>query len=139
MRNARQLILMEDSEADARLFELAFRSLQTSLQLVHCRDGGALLEYVQNTSQSDIALIVLDLNAPGMSGIDVLRHLRGRMEVRSVPILIFTNSQHPDDRARCFETGASAFFTKPMDIDEYDRSVRSFLQYIPDRSLPAVT
>jgi len=57
--------------------------------------------------------IVLDLQMPGMSGLDLLRHL-ARRDLH-LPFVVLTETEEPETRAQCLSAGATAYFTKPVD------------------------
>lgn len=64
-------------------------------------------------------LIMLDLNMPVMSGFDMLRELRARPELRSIPVLVFSSSRVPADAENAQRLGAKRFIVKPLDWDGY--------------------
>src|SRR5437016_5232965 len=59
-------------------------------------------------------LIVLDLNLPGVDGLEVCRILRSRAETRHIPIIMLTARTSEDDRVAGFEQGADDYVTKPF-------------------------
>ena len=59
------------------------------------------------------SMILLDLNLPGLSGFDVLKWVRGRPEFRELPVVIFSSSEQPEDKARASELGANGYLEKP--------------------------
>ena len=73
-------------------------------------------------------LIILDLNLPVLSGIDVCRILRSRDEVRRVPIIMLTARTSEDERVAGFEHGADDYVTKPFSLRELSARVRAMLR-----------
>ena len=73
-------------------------------------------------------LIILDLNLPVLSGIDVCRILRSRDEVRRVPIIMLTARTSEDERVAGFENGADDYVTKPFSLRELSARVRAMLR-----------
>jgi two-component system, OmpR family, alkaline phosphatase synthesis response regulator PhoP len=73
-------------------------------------------------------LIILDLNLPVLSGIDVCRILRSREEGRRVPIIMLTARTSEDDRVAGFEHGADDYVTKPFSLRELSARVRAMLR-----------
>jgi two-component system, OmpR family, response regulator RpaA len=73
-------------------------------------------------------LVVLDIMMPGMSGIDVCRHLRVNAELRDVPILFLTAKGEITDKIEGFEAGADDYLTKPFDLRELNLRVRALLR-----------
>jgi DNA-binding response OmpR family regulator len=71
-------------------------------------------------------LVILDLNLPGLDGMDVLRHLRSRNA--SLPILILKNKSRVEDRVRAFDEGADDFLVMPFAFSELSARVRALLR-----------
>jgi len=69
--------------------------------------------------------VLLDLNLPGTGGLAVLRRLRALPGLTELPVVIFTSSASESDRAECLDAGATAFLTKPADLDSFVEAVRS--------------
>lgn len=65
-------------------------------------------------------LIVLDVNLPGISGLDVLRFLKSDMRMRAVPVIVFSSSSDQQDIQRAYAGGAAAYLTKPVGLEGYD-------------------
>lgn len=129
MPNNRKVILVEDNLADVELVKLSVRELENPVDLVHVGDGQELLNFLQTATLSDIALILLDLNMPRVSGIDVLRHMQDNPSYKKVPVVMFTTSNSKSDIMKCYELGAKAFVCKPLDIFEFNNSIRSIVEF----------
>ncbi len=87
------------------------------------RDGGGVLELA---AASEYDLVILDLNLPGLDGMDVLRRLRARGA--SLPILILTNKNRVEDRVRALDEGADDFLLMPFALTELSARVRALLR-----------
>lgn len=129
MPNNKKVILVEDNLADVELVKLSVRELENPVDLVHVGDGQELLNFLQTAVLSDIALILLDLNMPRVSGIDVLRHMQENPSYKKVPVVMFTTSNSKSDIMKCYELGAKAFVCKPLDIFEFNNSIRSIVEF----------
>lgn len=129
MPNNRKVILVEDNLADVELVKLSVRELENPVDLVHVGDGQELLNFLQTANLSEIALILLDLNMPRVSGIDVLRHMQDNPSYKKVPVVMFTTSNSKSDIMKCYELGAKAFVCKPLDIFEFNNSIRSIVEF----------
>lgn len=125
----RKVILVEDNLADVELVKISVRELENPVELVHIGDGQELLIYFKTAVLSDIALILLDLNMPRVSGIDVLQHMQQDPNLKRVPVVMFTTSNSKSDIMKCYELGAKAFVCKPLDIFEFNNSIRSIVEF----------
>jgi CheY-like chemotaxis protein len=125
----RKVILVEDNLADVELVKISVRELENPVELVHIGDGQELLHFFDSAVLSDIAVILLDLNMPRVSGIDVLRHMQQDINLKKVPVVMFTTSNSKSDIMKCYELGAKAFVCKPLDIFEFNTSIRSIVEF----------
>jgi CheY-like chemotaxis protein len=125
----RKVILVEDNLADVELVKISVRELENPVELVHIGDGQELLHFFDGAVLSDIAVILLDLNMPRVSGIDVLRHMQQDNNLKKVPVVMFTTSNSKSDIMKCYELGAKAFVCKPLDIFEFNTSIRSIVEF----------
>jgi CheY-like chemotaxis protein len=117
------VIMVDDNEADLYIVRRYYEKSKFSNQFLAMMDGPTLLDYLDSV-ESDRdpvpALVLLDLNMPGMDGFEVLSQIRKRSPFKQKPdILILTNSENPSDMERARELGADGFQTKPMRMEKY--------------------
>lgn len=129
MAKSKKVILVEDNMADVELVKISVSELEKPVDLIHVGDGQELLNFLQTTNLTDIAVILLDLNMPRVSGIDVLTHMNRDSNLKRVPVVMFTTSNSKTDILRCYELGAKAFVCKPLDIFEFNTSIRSIVEF----------
>jgi CheY-like chemotaxis protein len=126
---SKKVILVEDNMADVELVKISVRELETPVELVHVGDGHELLNFLKTAHLNEIAVILLDLNMPRVSGIDVLHHMQQDPALKKVPVVMFTTSNSKSDIMKCYELGAKAFVCKPLDIFEFNNSIRSIVEF----------
>lgn len=138
MAHASQVILLvEDSEADAYAVRRAFHSSNLRNTLVHVGDGSEALDYLYRRGRysrdedwaGPVGLVLLDLNLPGLSGAEVLEHIRGEPDTKSVPVVVLTTSDSPDDVNRCYAIGANSYVKKPVRMDDFLEAVTRLQSY----------
>ncbi|NJN34933.1 MAG: response regulator [Saprospiraceae bacterium] len=66
---------------------------------------------------------------PRVSGIDVLKFMQEDNNYKKVPVVMFTTSNSKSDIMKCYELGAKAFVCKPLDIFEFNSSIRSIVEF----------
>lgn len=120
----KRVLIVEDEHDIAGLIKHTLeRSCDAVTEIVH--SGDAALQAV-NAQPPD--LIVLDLNLPVVSGIDVCRILRSRADVRHVPIIMLTARTAENDRVAGLEIGADDYVTKPFSLRELSARVKALLR-----------
>lgn len=118
-------VMVVDDNADEQFItrKCFERTRLAHYDLVFLESGQRLLDYLQDVraERSPLpALVLLDINMPGLTGFETLERLRRMPEFARVPIvLIFTNSTAAADRARSLRLGANGFQTKPTSIRDY--------------------
>ena len=119
MPSQKRVLYVEDNSAN---FALVKRILQIgdSYEVLQAHSGPEALETTQ-AERPD--LILLDLDLPEMSGIEVTRRLKGDPEFREIPIVIVTASVMKRERTQALDAGADHFVEKPFDIAELRRLV----------------
>ncbi|HUR61155.1 MAG TPA: response regulator [Candidatus Thermoplasmatota archaeon] len=118
----KRILWAEDNEGDRLLIRMALKETGNRSEVRFVADGPALLEALEGT-QPD--LVVLDLNMPGMHGIEVLQRMRAHRSMRDTPVAIFSSSTNPGELARCAQLGARHIVPKPMEHDAFNQAVAS--------------
>jgi CheY-like chemotaxis protein len=130
-RSAR-LLLVEDSVADLKLVQMALAESGGDTELIHADDGAAALEVLDEVlagrhPRPDVVL--LDLNIPKASGVDVLRRVKGDPELRTIPVVVFSTSRSDVDVAVAYACGANAYVVKPLDLQRFMTVVRNIEEH----------
>lgn len=128
--NAKTILLVEDNHQDEKLVLRALHKINLANQVDVVRDGQQALDYLFHDGEfagragSDLPTVVLlDLNLPRVSGLDVLTQLRNDPRTRLLPIVILTSSDEDRDRLAGYEGGANSFVRKPLDFAEFAETV----------------
>jgi len=118
-----RVLVVDDDVAVAETIQRTLAIAGYDVQVAH-RGADAL----QMARQRPPDLVVLDIIMPGMSGIDVCRHMRVNVELRQIPILFLTARGEIADKIEGFEAGADDYLTKPFDLRELGLRVRALLR-----------
>ena len=129
MTQIKKVILVEDNPADVELTKLAFRNQAFPPEITHFTDGKAFLDFLRKTPLSHICYILLDLNMPKISGIEVLKALSTHPVWHKLPVIVFTSSSNPKEVNACYEQGANAYVLKPFDFQEYDKTIKAIHEF----------
>jgi two-component system response regulator len=113
---------IEDNEADRRLLGYAFETLGTSVELHAAADGEEALGILADAKTGERChpdLVILDLNLPKYSGIEVLSRIRQDRDFARVKVVVLTSSDSPLDRSASEALGITAYVRKPMHFDDF--------------------
>lgn len=124
-----QVLLVEDSPGDVRLTQEAFRDANPSIQLHVADDGVEAMAFLNREGSHAHALrpdlILLDLNLPKMDGREVLSHIKGDENLKSIPTVILTTSDAEADIVKSYQLRANCYLTKPVQLDAFEALVKS--------------
>lgn len=125
------IFYVEDDEDFAFILEHAVREVREDLTLKVVDDGkNAIATLEQLVEQKHKPkLILLDLNLPGLSGIDVLKKIKEMPFLKYVPVILFSTSDNPKDVKASYEFGANAFVTKPSGYSDLLSCMRSLHEF----------
>ncbi|MBC3841520.1 response regulator [Streptacidiphilus sp. 4-A2] len=132
MLRTRDILLVEDDAADALLVEEALRTRGTTRSVVRVADGVAALELLRDPRATRPDLIVVDLNMPRMNGCELLDVLKADQQLKTIPVVVLTTSDAPDDVRAAYQRHANAYITKPVNLDDFVRAVRSIDAFFLD-------
>lgn len=127
-----RILLVEDSVADAKLVQLALEESGSTSEVLRVDDGADAVVKLAAIAAGDIArpdLVVLDINLPRVSGIDVLRRIKADPDLRTLPVVVFSTSRSDVDVAAAYACGASSYVVKPVDLHRFMDVVRSIESY----------
>lgn len=114
-----RILLVEDTISDAELIQEAFKDSEFQHHLDLVNDGEEALVFIRYREEKP-HLVLLDLNLPKKSGLDVLREIRNDPDpfLRSLPIIILTNSRSRKDILKAYTYGCNAYVRKPLSFEK---------------------
>lgn len=124
------LLLVEDELADALLFQDMLAEQDQDITVHHVQNGQEALDFLTRPGQTSRPhLIVLDLNMPIMNGHEFLERVKVMPEVRSIPVLVLSTSEHPSDIHRAYDQQVSGYVVKPGNYQEYMHVLETIRAY----------
>lgn len=130
------LLVVEDSDEDFEVLQLLMEDMNVTQPIYRCKTGDTALELLYEDAASPDqpipmrpAVILLDLNLPGIDGREVLEQLKQDEQFRTIPIIIFTTSSDPKDINYCYQKGANGYFIKPVNPDKLEHNIQAFVSY----------
>ena len=128
-KNIFKILLVEDNPADVRLTEEAIRESKISSDLHIVKDGVEAINFLKRIGKYSKAcrpnLILLDLNLPKKSGLEVLREIKQDKDLKRIPIVVLTISANEEDLMKAYDLHANCFVIKPLEIKDFYKIVKA--------------
>lgn len=132
-----RVLLAEDNEDHAFLTERALSEGEgDQVEVVRVHDGEEALEYLERRGRfigrPGPHLILLDLKMPRLGGLEVLARVKADESLRSIPVVVLSSSDRPEDVAEAYRRGTSSYVTKPQGSSSLREGVRQLSRYWVD-------
>ena len=130
MTNPVTILMIEDDEGHARLIERNIRRSGVNNEIKPFTNGTDAIEYLFGKDGSgqhhkgQALLILLDLNLPDMTGIEILRRIKENTFLKSAPVVVLTTTDDQREIQRCYDLGANVYITKPVDYEGFANAIR---------------
>ncbi len=122
------IVMIEDDEGHARLIQKNLQRAGISNAVRHFTDGTTALAYLFDPADGPTvagpALLLLDLNLPDMSGIDILAKIKGDERLHRTPVVVLTTTDDQREIDRCYDLGANVYITKPVNYENFADAIR---------------
>lgn len=124
------IIMIEDDEGHARLIEKNIRRAGVNNEILPFSNGTDALAFLLGpegsgeTKAGRSFLVLLDLNLPDMTGIDILERLKTNTHLKRSPVIVLTTTDDQREIQRCYDLGANVYITKPVDYDGFAHAIR---------------
>lgn len=113
-----KILLVEDNFEDAAVTKRVLLHNKLNKRLVIAASGKEALAALQKKTKADLPqLILLDINLPDISGIDILTFIKNDNNLRNIPVVILTGSNEDQDIQKSYDLGASSYLVKPISND----------------------
>jgi CheY-like chemotaxis protein len=139
------IVMIEDDEGHGRLIEKNIRRAGVHNEIVPFVNGGEALRYLLGDDNSGEVsagrqlLILLDLNLPDMTGIDILEKLKNNVHTRRSPVVVLTTTDDAREIQRCYDLGANVYITKPVNYEDFANAIRQLGLFFAVMQVPETT
>jgi two-component system response regulator len=139
---ARTILLVEDNPDDVAVIKRAFRSTFSTRQVLHAETGDEALDYLfargahHGRDAGMPEIVFVDLNLPGMSGLEVVRRMRTDERTRRITIVVMTATREDEEILSCFNQGANFFIRKLVDSYQFTYEVEQLERHWRAHGVP---
>ena len=123
------IVMIEDDEGHARLIERNIRRAGVNNEIVPFANGTEALRFLfgadgsGNDSAGRALLILLDLNLPDMTGVEILTKVKANPHLRRSPVVVLTTTDDQREIQRCYDLGANVYITKPVNYEAFANAI----------------
>ena len=142
LTQALTILMIEDDDGHARLIEKNFRRAGVSNPIMREIDGTSALDFLfgetgraERTAHLPL-MILLDLNLPDMSGVDILRRVKADDAFRRTPVIVLTTTDDKAEIQRCYDLGCNVYITKPLIYQNFAEAIRQLGLFLSVIQIP---
>jgi CheY-like chemotaxis protein len=136
------VLIADDDDGHAMLIQEQLEDVGLHNKILRFRDGAEVLDFFSGTGGERHRepgapyLLLLDIRMPKVDGVEVLRHMKGHDELRTIPVIMLTTTDDPHEVAECYALGCNSYVTKPVSFVAFSEVVKRLGLFI---SVIAVT
>jgi len=130
MNALRPILLVEDNLNDIELTLAALKRNRVVNEIIVARHGGEALDFLfrqgtfQNRVPGNPVVVFLDLKMPKVDGLEVLRLMKGNVDLKVIPVVMLTSSREEGDLIQSYQLGANAYIVKPVGFEQFSDAIR---------------
>ncbi|MFQ5867780.1 MAG: response regulator [bacterium] len=131
-----KILLVEDNPDDIQITQRALKEAKIINKLWILRDGQEALDFLRHKGQYEDptaaprpGLILLDINLPKVSGLEVLKNIKEDSDLRRIPTVMLTVSRRDEDIIRSYNCGCNSFIQKPVEFEKFVEAVKQISLY----------
>lgn len=136
------IVMIEDDDGHAKLIEKNIRRAGVNNEIIPFTSGTAALEHLLgkdgsgNVSAGKQQLILLDLNLPDMTGIDILEKIKNNKHTKRSPVVVLTTTDDSREIQRCYDLGANVYITKPVNYEAFANAIKQLGLFFAVMQIP---
>jgi DNA-binding response OmpR family regulator len=138
------IVMIEDDSGHARLIEKNIRRAGVNNEIIGFDNGEAALRHLLDDRRAGPGegrrrhLVLLDLNLPDMTGVEILRRLKTTARTKHLPVIVLTTTDDRHEIERCYDLGANVYIIKPLNYDNFTDAIRQLGLFIAFIEIPDV-
>ncbi|MEJ2033616.1 MAG: response regulator [Deltaproteobacteria bacterium] len=120
------ILIVDDDPDDVEITRRVLLKTERDIVVKAADRGEDALQFLRDDRNLPSAMLV-DMKMCGMSGIEMVRHIRADEQLKHIPVIILTNSTLESDMQKAMEAGADSFIHKSFDIEQFGRDLHGQL------------
>lgn len=131
MINVSNILLVEDDPRDVELTLAALDEYHLANKVAVAETGAEALDYLYRRGKFEKregghpVVVLLDLKMPKLTGLEVLKIIKGDQELKTIPVVMLTSSRETPDLIECYKQGVNSYVVKPVDFTEFIQAVKN--------------
>ncbi|GJL66042.1 MAG: response regulator [Nitrospirales bacterium] len=144
MSQSPMILIAEDDDGHAALIERNLQRSGVSRKYRRLRDGQETLDFLFQRGEGEVRIqnypyiLLLDINLPKVSGLEVLRQIKSHAELRKIPVTVLSTTDDPQEVAQCHALGCSYYITKPTEPEVFMNVIARLGQLINIVKVPRI-
>jgi two-component system cell cycle response regulator DivK len=122
----KKVLIVEDNELNLKLFRDLLEA--HDLSVMETRNGSEAAMLAERYQPN---LIIMDIQLPEISGVDLIRQMKGNPKTAGIPIIAVTAFAMRDDEDRIMASGCQAYVSKPIAIDSFIQTIQKYVGAVP--------
>lgn len=118
----KKILIVEDNDLNLKLFNDLLEA--TGYEPIETKNGQ---EAVSLAEKERPDLIIMDIQLPNISGIDLIKEIKSNKELKNIPIIAVTAFAMQDDEEKILEAGCEGYLAKPISISSFLETIKKFL------------
>jgi CheY-like chemotaxis protein len=132
MIGQKPILVVDDDPDDVELFSDALKKVDDAYYCISVRNAVLALQKLKDHEADPPEYIFVDLNMPGMNGLELLAEIKKNKSLAQIPVVIYSTTSRREDREMSIKLGAMYFFTKPVHFVEICQNIRKVLEFKSD-------
>jgi CheY-like chemotaxis protein len=138
-----EIVMIEDDEGHALLIEKNIRRAGVNNLITPFANGTDAVNYLFGADGTGVAnkgkplLVLLDLNLPDMTGVDILKRLKTNDHLKRIPVVVLTTTDDTVEIQRCYDLGCNVYITKPVNYENFANAIRQLGLFLSVIQVPA--
>ncbi len=139
-----EVIMIEDDEGHARLIEKNIRRAGVNNKIIPFVNGSEALKFLFGADGTGVGnkgkplLVLLDLNLPDMTGVDILGRIKSNEHLKCIPVVVLTTTDDAVEIQRCYDLGCNVYITKPVNYENFAHAIRQLGLFFSVIQVPAI-